>query len=238
MTQPEIPRTAKRVLAQTAALALAAAAGWALHGPPPPPQPSPPVACAPAPALRLDPVVLVGEDGLVSMQLQRMPMDWVLERLAAQTHWPDVKAELCGAAGEPQPAAKPAPTVATDRLAAAAAPPRLCRPDLQADPSLVLQSLASADEQERFRGLMVARGQGLALPLPQLQTMYQHDPSGQVRQAAFDMFLERLDVPAPQRMAALQAALQLPHAEIRRDATQRLRELAAPPPVPPPGDNF
>lgn len=215
----------QRLPLQASALALAGCAGWLLRSPAPPAVPEPPSACAAAPQrgdLAMAPLVLVGDDGLVSLQLQRMPLPWVLEQLAAQARWPTLKAELCG---------PPAQAAAPATVAPAPLPPQggLCQPDLHAQPAQVLQALASGAEEERWRALMVARGQGLPLGEQPLRQLFEQDSSARVRMAAFDLFMERLDTPQAAREAVLHAVLALPHPELREDAAQRLRELAQAP---------
>jgi hypothetical protein len=96
----------------------------------------------------------------------------------------------------------------------------------QADAARVLRSIEAGTEAERFQGLMIARSAGIAVAEPLLKRLFESGDSERVQVAAFEDYLAlHADRPAALR-AAIEQAQHAPAPSIRRDARQRLAELA------------
>jgi hypothetical protein len=173
------------------------------------------------------PLIAVASDGNVTLRVEQQPLEWVLEQIAHQSGWSDVR-ERAGlasgqiAAGAP---AGPAPRPAPARVAAST--PGQC-PDSaerEVDAVRVVQSIETGTEAERFQGLMVARSAGIAVAEPTLKHLFQAGGSERVQVAAFEAWLAlRSDQPDALR-AALEEAQHAPSEPIQREARQRLAEL-------------
>jgi hypothetical protein len=216
------------ILAHAATALAAAAAGWFAHEPEPPL-----VAAAPAPVSRqaavapppsAAPLIAVARDGNVTLRVEQQPLQWVLDEIAAQAGWPELRQRA--SAATVQAAASPA--VVAPAAAAAGPAPMLACPEAaarQVDKAQVLQAIESGTEADRFQGLMLARSADLPISEATLKHLFENGGSERVEVAAFEAYLaQRADRPDELR-AALEAALVAPTATIRRDAAQRLHEL-------------
>ena len=215
-----------RTTAYATALAVSAAAGWIARGATAPDVSAPPAArpvvasVAAASTVDTTPVIAVASDGNVTLRVEQQPLEWVLEEIATQSGWTDVKARAW-------PAGLPASGIATGRTAPAGSAAAPCpQPTVQRlDAARVLQALERGSEGERVESLMRARSDGMLLPEQTLKSLYETDASERVRLAAFASYLEwRADRPDALR-EALEAALYVPSAAIQREAQQRLDEL-------------
>lgn len=208
--------------AQAATVLVAALAGWFAHQvamPAPDPAVPPPAPRPPATVPSL-PVVMVSSDGMVTLRVDKRPLDWVLERIAHES----------GRAGLRQAEGKTldASASAVVRVAAPSAAPAVC-PESGGPPvdaGQVLHSLETGTEAERFEGLMLARSAGIPVAEPLLKRLFESGDSERVQVAAFEAYLAmRADRPDALRAALEEARGATPPA-IQRDAGQRLAELA------------
>lgn len=214
------------VITVVATAAVSAAAGWSAREPAAPEaavpvvataQPAQAAAPAPAPAAAAAPLIAVSGDGNVTLRVEQQPLEWVLEQIAAQSGWGDVKERA-----RPAPAAPSGRAPSPDRPADEVA----CAPAVQAaaDPQRILMALGHPAEEQRFDALAQSRSDGVPVPEPVLRALMDADPSARVRLAAFESLLESR---ADERLfrEALQAALLAPAADIQREARRRLDEL-------------
>lgn len=158
------------------------------------------------------PLIVVASDGNVTLRVEQQPLEWVLEQIALQSGWTDVKerarAPAAGSAGSRAPAAG-----AAAPIVAAAQPMRL------------LQAIERGGEADRYAGLLKARSDGIELPDALLKSLYENDGSDRVRMLAFDAYLEPL-ADSPEAMhSVLQTALQASSEAIRSEAKRRIDEL-------------
>jgi hypothetical protein len=219
-----------QVIAHTATAVVAAVAGWFAHEPAPPTPvtvamqaPALPQAAA-APPAHSTPLIAVASDGNVTLRVEQQPLQWVLDEIAVQAGWPDLRQRACPAAVQ---VAASAPAIPPGQAAAAPAPVLACSESAarQVDPARVLQAIESGTEAERFQGLMLARSADVPVTEATLKHLFETGGSERVEVAAFEAYLAlRADRPDELR-AALEAALYAPTATIRRDAAQRLAEL-------------
>ena len=217
-----------QIIAHAATALVAAAAGWFAHEPAPEKlaaQPAAPLQPAIARPTSSKPLIAVAGDGNVTLRVEQQPLQWVLDEIAVQAGWPDLKQRACPAAV--QVAASAAPTAPAGAAAANPTPVLACSEAAarQVDPARVLQAIESGTEAERFQGLMLARSAEVPITEATLKHLFENGGSERVEAAAFEAYLAlRADRPDELR-AALEAALYAPTATIRRDAAQRLHEL-------------
>jgi hypothetical protein len=202
-----------------------AAAGWALRGEPPAATVNSivagaaRVAAAPAqPPHDGKPVIVIASDGNATLHVDQQPLEWVLEQIAQQSGWSDVRERAARTASATS--AAPAVPVAEAAVACADAP-------APADAARVLQTIERGSDRERLDGLMQARDEQVTVPDGVLKSLYETDASDAVRLAAFETYLERHAGTAGAQRAALESALYVPSAAIQREARQRLDELEA-----------
>jgi hypothetical protein len=201
-----------RTIAYAVTMAMSAAAGWMARAPAEAPesraapaaQPRPPIALA-APA-DTTPLIAVSSDGNVTLRVEQQPLEWVLEQIAAQSGWADVKSR------------------ARSATAAASTAPEAVVCAAPVDASQLLQAIERGSEPERFDGLLRARSEGVTVPEQTLRVLYENDASERVRLAAFESYLE-LRADSREARQVLEAALYLPSAAIQREARRRLDEL-------------
>lgn len=208
-----------------AATAIAScAAGWLMHLPAS--APAAPAARAQAPAVARTPVadrqdtnpttIVVSSDGFVTLRVEQQPLEWVLEQIASQSGWTDVR-ERAGA----RPAGTTSLAMAPAATAECEAPPRV----VPAQAEQVLQAIQRGTESDRLNGLMQARGDGVPLSDATLRTLYETDASEAVRLVAFETYLESHQGDTAATRSALEAAQYLPNAALQAEARRRLDEL-------------
>lgn len=211
-----------RTIAHAAALAMSAGAGWLAHGPAAPDVPAPavvrlaPALVVPSAAADSTPLIAVSSDGNVTLRVEQQPLEWVLEQIANQSGWADVKERA-------------RPRAAAGDVATAAPPPVLCVESTAGAPRLdaarVLHAIERGGEADRFAGLMKARSDGVLVPEQTLGSLYQTDASERVRVAAFESYLEQRADRREAVREALEAALYVSSQAVQREARQRLEEL-------------
>lgn len=212
------------ILARVAALALAAVAGWSARSPAPVvPAPQPPLVRSaaeptshPSAVPFSPPLVAVSTDGLVTLRIEQQPLDWVLEQIALQTGYGDLRERV-----RPAVASAGAPIQASTHESTCLEAPAVAAPDLRR----LVAAIERGGEAERFEGLLTSVSSGLAVPDELLKSMFETDASERVRLLALERYLEpRGGDPAALR-AALEAAQQVPSAVIQHEARRRLDEL-------------
>jgi hypothetical protein len=194
------------------------AIGWGLRSPGPAPvRAEAPLRLAAAPAVAQGPVfntplIAVAGDGKVTLHVDQQPLEWVLEQIAQQSGWADVKARAAGpvAAREPSPAG---------------AAPACAEPPRAVPLELALRALQGGSEAERAQGLLQIRNDGATVPDEMLKQLFETDASDSVRLLAFDSYLEPRSGDSLALRTALQAALYVPSGAIQREAKRRLEEL-------------
>ncbi|WP_157271438.1 hypothetical protein [Azohydromonas aeria] len=200
---------------------LSAVLGWTVHAwQAPQPAAAPAVRDTGASAAQpLTPAVVVSSDGLASLHVERMPVEWVLAQIARQ----HPKGALL-----PSPAgSRPAPAATAGTRAQPAFVPE-CAATAYASPAQaerLLQRVRLGTEEDRAQGLLQARDLGLTVPAATLKTLFETDASERVRLLAFEQYLEATSGDTSAVREALQAALYVPSAAIQREAQRRLDEL-------------
>lgn len=194
--------------------------GWAMHPSvpqaAPEPQRSPTRVAAPATQADAGATILVSGDGNVTLRVEQQPLEWVLEQIAAQSGWRDVKARA-----HATPASSSGSITSTAASDCAETAPLLTA----AQAERLLKSIEHGSEAERYEGLLQARSDGAAVPDEMLKVLYETDASPRVRLLAFEDYLEPRSGDDTALRRALQAALYLPDEAIQREARQRLDEL-------------
>jgi hypothetical protein len=205
-----------RRISQILSLALASGtAGWWMRGAKPPgapAMPAPPARQAPAPSNeRTSPLIALAGDGNITLRVEQLPLEWVLEQIAVQAG---------GSADDLLRAVEPVSH-------GASSPPsgRCSAPVPPSAESELFRAIERGDETARHDGLLQARGIGMAVPDDTLKTLFETDASDRVRLLAFESWLEtRADTPEAMR-SALQSALYLPSAAIQQEARRLLAQL-------------
>ncbi len=202
-----------------ATVVVAAAAGWFLHGPGPVPvaRAVPTAAAAQRPTAApipgtAAPLIVVASDGTVTLRVEQQPLEWVLEQIAQQSGWGDVRAR-----------ATPLAASAASADADFACPePAMVSP---ADARRTLQAIEHGSESDRFDGLLQAGAEGTVVPEAMLKTLVEIDPSERVRLMALERIAELRSGEPDALRAVLEAALYVPNAAVQQDARRRLDEL-------------
>jgi hypothetical protein len=213
---------APRFVRFAAVVLISGIAGWLLH------TPESTAALAPVPSevpaqvdhkaqstpVSVDPLIAVSSDGNVTLRVEQQPLEWVLDQIALQSGWGDVK----------QRAHATTPVAPTGTLTGAAGVDAPSLTPSQADG--LLQTIERGSDSDRIQGLLQARTAGVSVPDDVLKTLYQTSASDRVRLLAFEAYLDlRLGDNRATR-EALQTALYVPNGAIQREARQRLEELA------------
>jgi hypothetical protein len=205
-----------RRISQILSLALASGtAGWWIRDAEPhgaPAMPAPPVRQAPAPSNeRTSPLIALAGDGNITLRVEQLPLEWVLEQIAVQAG---------GSASDLLRAVEPASQGASLPTSGRCSGPVPPSPEGE-----LLRAIERGDETARHDGLLQARGLGMAVPDDTLKTLFETDASDRVRLLAFESWLEaRADTPEAMR-SALQSALYLPSAAIQQEARRLLAQL-------------
>lgn len=161
------------------------------------------------------PQIIVSSDGNVTLHVEQQPLEWVLEQIARQSGWRDVKARA-GASGAPV-----MPTAAAAETACPEAPVLTSAQSAQ-----LLQSIQRGSEPDRYQSLIRAHSDGGGVPDELLKQVYETDASERVRLLAFEAYLEPRSGDTSALRGALQSALYVPNAAIQHEARKRLEELA------------
>jgi hypothetical protein len=204
-------------------LALAFAAGWWLRGPAETPRTTAEPARAATPVATLigtRPLIVVTDDGHVTLRVEHQPLGWVLDEIARLGGLTDVRGRAAPAAS--RPAVAEAEPAAAD--GACPAPPEA---PPSPDAARLLQAIERGSEDDRHDGLLAARNDGLTLAPTTLRRIWETDASERVRLLAFEAWLEQqADAPGTTRQA-LEAVLLLPGTMLQAEARRRLDEQAA-----------
>ena len=234
----------RNVIAQAAALAVAAGAGWIARTPATPEMASahrPTVAgaepvAAPTPktpkapmtptaaAVHVDPpLIAVSADGQVTLRVEQQPLDWVLEQIALQTGYRDLRqhSRPVGETVAPVSVSAAATAHEADSEASCTEAPVINADDLRR----ALAAIERGSEAERFDGLLAAGAGGVQVPEATLKTLVETDASDRVRLAALERILEAHSGDLAAERAALEAALYVPNAAVQLEARRRLDEL-------------
>lgn len=201
---------------------LSAASGWWLADTTPSAAPQPaaralsPTAALPAAGPDTTPLVLALDDGNVTLRVEREPLDWVLAELSRQTG----RRQLYGPPLSTETGMQP-----TAAAAAAAPCPAVVAPALQPPAAPLLQAIRFGTDAQRRDGLLQARNAALPMEPALLKTLFETDPSDEVRQLALEQYLEPLSGQPAALREALQAALYVASAGVQHEARRRLAEL-------------
>jgi len=216
------------ILTHVAVIAVAAATGWFAANPAPvtPDTPSPSMRSAAAPtstpsvAPAGPPLIAVSTDGLVTLRVEQQPLDWVLEQIALQAGYGDLRERVRPAAGA-APASTGAPSAAPTYESVCIEAPVVTA----AEARRLFAAIERGSEAERFEGLLTAVSSSITVPDELLKSMIETDASERVRLVALERYLEpRGGDPAALR-TALEAALVVPNAAVQQEARRRLDEL-------------
>jgi hypothetical protein len=216
------------ILTHVAALAVAAGTGWFARNPAPvAPNTQPPLVLPaatptsnPSAAPAGQPLIAVSTDGLVTLRVEQQPLDWVLEQIALQTGYGDLR-ERVRPAGAAAPASTGAPSVASTHDGMCTAAPVVAA----ADARRLFAAIERGSEAERLEGLLVAVSSSITVPDALLKSKLETDASERVRRVALELYLEpRSGEPAALR-TALEAALHVPNSAVQQEARRRLDEL-------------
>jgi hypothetical protein len=210
-------RSVRHVIGYLATSVAAGALGWLIHAPETPglkapDQPAQRMAQAQPMHSADQPLIAVSSDGHVTLRVEQQPLDWVLEQIAQQSGWSDVKQRATG----------------LGTGAAAHASEVLCSehpPVTRAQTEQLMQAIQRGSEADRFQGLLQARSDGAAVPDQVLKVLYETDGSERVRLLAFEAFLEPRSGDLAETRRALEAGLYVPSSVIQNEAKRRLDEL-------------
>jgi hypothetical protein len=197
---------------------LSGVVGWWLRGPTALPQPATPPAgsppAVPTASTLVPPTILVSSGGLVTLNVEAQPLEWVLDQIVAQGGLVSKEQRSLITAG-----AAPADAGAAGGCLAAEDPAGLRS-------AVVLRTLQQGNANDRFQAILNARNDGVVIPEPVLKNLFEADAADAVRLLALEAYLEpRMGDRAALR-DTLERALQLPNAAIQREAVRRLDELA------------
>lgn len=162
------------------------------------------------------PLIAVASDGTATLRVEQQPLEWVLEEIGKQSGWPDVNHRV--GAGRRLVAAAAAPDGSVGGCTAASG-------GVQPPPSTLQQALAQGTDDERYDGLLRARGEGQSLPGDTLKRLYENDASDRVRSLAFQRSLEARASGVDEMRGALEAGLAVPNDAVRAEARRRLDSL-------------
>ena len=170
-------------------------------------------AAAARPSAESAPLISVSSYGTVTLRVEQLPLEWVLDEIARQSGDLDVK-NRAGAGRQPVAAvARPDSTAACATVNAGA------------PTTTLLQAIAQGTEDERYSTLLRARSDSLPLPEDTLKRLYENDASDRVRSIAFQRFLEGRTGSIEEMQKALEAGLAVPNEAIRTEARRRLDSL-------------
>lgn len=214
------------ILTHVVVLAVAAGTGWFARDPAPVATQPPlgPSAVAPmsnpsAPPAG-QPLIAVSTDGLVTLRVEQQPLDWVLEQIALQAGYGDLRERV-------RPAGAAA-SVSIGAHSVAQTHESMCTQAQMvatADARRLLATIERGSEAERFEGLLAAVSSSITVPDALLKSRLETDASDRVRRVALELYLEpRSGEPAALR-TALEAALYVPNAAVQQEARRRLDEL-------------
>ena len=161
------------------------------------------------------PLIAVASDGTATLRVEQQPLEWVLEEIGKQSGWPDVNHRVGAARRGVAAAAAPDLAAAGCTAAGGVRPP----------PSTLQQALAQGTDDERYDGLLRARGEGQSLPGDMLKRLYENDASDRVRSLAFQRSLEARASGVDEMRGALEAGLAVPNDAVRAEARRRLDSL-------------
>lgn len=207
----------------TLVAAVSGASGWLLNGQwhdaqvadtPPAVRPDATrVAGTPPPAGAVGLPIRFHPDGRVSLHLDHVPLDWVLQELERRPPRQEVRS-LAGTS-----AASSAEPVVCE-----AAEPAELSPQEQA---ALQRNLRQGSDAERQAALARANEAGVELPPALLRQLFESDPSEAVRLLAFTTYLDAVaDDPAALR-AALESGAYNHSAAVQQEARRRAGEWAA-----------
>ncbi len=162
------------------------------------------------------PLIAVASDGTATLRVEQQPLEWVLEEIGKQSGWPDVNQRVGAARRGVSAAAAPDLAAAGCTVATGGVRP---------PPSTLQQTLAQGTDDERYDGLLRARGEGQSLPDDTLKRLYENDASDRVRSLAFQRSLEARASGVDEMRGALEAGLAVPNDAVRAEARRRLESL-------------
>jgi len=161
----------------------------------------------------VDALIAVTDDGIATLRVEQQLLEWVLEEIAKQRGWPDLKQRTV--------AAKPADL----DTAAGQSDPSCPNPLAAAQATKLLKKIERGSELDRYDGLLQARSKGVSVPDDMLKTMFETDASERVRLLAFEGYLEARTGDADATRTALEAALYVPSSSLQGEAQRRLDEM-------------
>ena len=174
----------------------------------PPPSANPPPA-----AQENTPLISVSSVGTVTLRVEQQPLEWVLDEIARQSGWSDVK-ERAGMPTSPTNASAASADTTTGCAKAAGRPPQL-------------QSIAQGNADQRYDSLLKARSEDIPRLEDTLKRLYQSDESDAVRVLAFGRFLEGRASNIDEMRQALESGLAVPNKAVQAEAQRRLNSLLA-----------
>ena len=214
------------ILTHVAVLAVAAGTGWFARDPAPvapdtrPSSIRPTAAPTASAAPTGQPLIVVSTDGLVTLRVEQQPLDWVLEQIALQAGYGDLR-ERVRPAGAAASASIGAPSVAQ-------AHESMCtqaQMAATADARRLLATIERGSEAAPFEALLAAASSSITVTDALLKSRLETDASDRVRRVALELYLEpRSGEPAALR-TALEAAMYVPNAAVQQEARRRLDEL-------------
>ena len=205
--------------AVVSAISVAAAKWWSVPGNEPeavtassigkpPPSADPPTATHES-----TPFISVSSVGTVTLRVEQQPLEWVLDEIARQSGWSDVKARA-GMPGSATSVSAVCTDATTGCITAAGRPP-------------LLQAIAQGNADQRHDSLLRTRSQDIPLPEEMLKRLYQNDESDAVRVLAFERFLEGRVSSIDEMRGALETGLAEPNKAVQAEARRRLDSLLA-----------
>ena len=173
----------------------------------------PPSANLPTAAQENTPLISVSSVGTVTLRVEQQPLEWVLDEIARQSGWSDVK-ERAGMPRSPTNVSAASADATTGCVKAAGRPTQL-------------HPIAQGNADQRYDSLLRTRSEDIPLLEDTLKRLYQTDESDAVRVLAFGRFLEGRVSNIDEMREALQSGLAVPNKAVQAEAQRRLNSLLA-----------
>ena len=173
----------------------------------------PPSANPPTVAQENTPLISVSSVGTVTLRVEQQPLEWVLDEIARQSGWSDVK-ERAGMPRSPTNVSAASADATTGCVKAAGRPTQL-------------HPIALVNADQRYDSLLRTRSEDIPLLEDTLKRLYQTDESDAVRVLAFGRFLEGRVSNIDEMREALQSGLAVPNKAVQAEAQRRLNSLLA-----------
>lgn len=171
----------------------------------------------PSPPKSLDTraLILVSTDGNVTLRVEQQPLRWVLEEIARQSGWTELRPPSCTAVSQ-RPAVAAQPSAASEREAQGVT---------QAQATGALPPNPSSRETENLQAQLAETLRNAPDEGTALRALYQSDATDEMRLLAFETHLGTVSGDRAQLRQVLEAASRSRSAVVQAEAKRRLDEL-------------